>query len=279
MNKNKFTISYILIISLVSVVFLFSCSPPSPEIEIFNSNIDTFVIKENVVAAHRGAWKTLKYPENSISSLQHSIDLKCTYTEFDVRMTLDDSLVINHDNTFQEMFIERTLFSKLREKKLFNGEDLPTLREYLKAVDTTNSKVKFLLEIKPSEIGGRGNMIAEKVYETVQKLNLQNKLYYLSFDYQILKKIIELNPNNFAITLKSSLSLDTMKKDGIRGIDYDWPVLFSNPLLIAEAKEKGLLVGVWTVNKSKEMDFFLQNKVDFITTDEPELLFKRMNEN
>ena len=52
---------------------------------------------KNSVVAHRGAWKQNNFPENSIASLKHAIKLNCTGSEFDVRMTADDSLIVNHD--------------------------------------------------------------------------------------------------------------------------------------------------------------------------------------
>jgi glycerophosphoryl diester phosphodiesterase len=39
-------------------------------------------------------------PENSIASLNQAIISKYAGSEFDVRMTLDDSLIINHDPKF-----------------------------------------------------------------------------------------------------------------------------------------------------------------------------------
>ena len=58
---------------------------------------DSAILSDNIVIAHRGAWKTKNLPENSIASLKNAIALKCAGSEFDVRMTADDSLVIHHD--------------------------------------------------------------------------------------------------------------------------------------------------------------------------------------
>jgi len=51
----------------------------------------------NTVIAHRGAFKKNGFPENSIASLREAIRLGCTGSEFDVRMTADEVLVVNHD--------------------------------------------------------------------------------------------------------------------------------------------------------------------------------------
>ncbi|MDR0724441.1 MAG: glycerophosphodiester phosphodiesterase, partial [Prevotellaceae bacterium] len=40
-------------------------------------------------------------------------------------------------------------------------------------------------------------------------------------------------------------------------------------------QELGLSLNVWTVNSSEAMDLFLNRNVDYITTDEPELLLSK----
>jgi glycerophosphoryl diester phosphodiesterase len=82
----------------------------------------------NPVIAHRGAFKKNNLPENSIAALKQAVLLKCRGSEFDVRMTADDSLIINHDPEFHGMAIEKNSYAFLSGYKLSNGEQLPTLR-------------------------------------------------------------------------------------------------------------------------------------------------------
>jgi glycerophosphoryl diester phosphodiesterase len=49
------------------------------------------------IIAHRGAWKKNNLPENSIAAGQQAIAIKYAGSEFDVRMTTDYSLVVNHN--------------------------------------------------------------------------------------------------------------------------------------------------------------------------------------
>ena len=86
------------------------------------------VFADNIVIAHRGAWKKNNLPENSIASLRQAIALKCTGSEFDIRMTADDSLIINHDTVYNNLPIEKTNYADLAAFKLANGEKLPTLK-------------------------------------------------------------------------------------------------------------------------------------------------------
>ncbi|HSN62326.1 MAG TPA: glycerophosphodiester phosphodiesterase family protein, partial [Ferruginibacter sp.] len=145
---------------------------------------------DNTVVAHRGAFKKNGLPENSIASLKEAIRLKCTGSEFDVRMTADDSLIINHDPHYNKLDIEKTTYNDLLPFKLSNGEKLPTLQEYLSAGLNNNPATRLIVEIKPSEISKeRGKLIAEKVVAQVRAMKAEKLVAYISFDYEMLKHI------------------------------------------------------------------------------------------
>jgi glycerophosphoryl diester phosphodiesterase len=60
--------------------------------------------------------------------------------------------------------------------------------------------------------------------------------------------------------------------DNFFGFDYNFDVLKKNPGWIEEAKSRKLTINVWTVNDKPALEEFLKRDVDFITTNEPELL-------
>lgn len=84
---------------------------------------------KNQVIAHRGAWKKNNFPQNSIASLNEAVKLGCYGSEFDVWMTADNVLVINHDPEFQGLVIEKVNYADLLTKTMSNGEKIPTLEE------------------------------------------------------------------------------------------------------------------------------------------------------
>lgn len=232
---------------------------------------------DNNVVAHRGAWKKNNLPENSIASLKQAIELNCTGSEFDVRMTADDSLVINHDPHYNNLPIENTTYADLIKFKLSNGEKLPTLREYILAGIKNNGSTRLVCEIKPSEISKeRGQIIAIKVVQLVQEIKAQQMVAYISFDYDILKKIMELNPTVSTQYLDGSKSPDQLKADGITGADYYFSAFKNHPEWIESAKKNNITLNAWTVNEAADMDWLIANGFDFITTNEPELLQERI---
>jgi glycerophosphoryl diester phosphodiesterase len=232
------------------------------------------------VIAHRGAWKKNNFPENSIAALKQAIELKCAGSEFDVRMTADDSLVINHDPKYNNLEIERTNYSDLSKYKLSNGEKLPTLREYISAGKENNNLTRLICEIKPSGISkGRGTSIAAKIVCLIQQFNAQEMVVYISFDYDILKEIKKLNSKAFTQYLEDDKSFEQLKKDGISGADYYFTSFKDHPEWIKIAKKNNLTLNAWTVNEAAQMDWLILNGFDFVTTNEPELLFERININ
>ena len=82
------------------------------------------------VIAHRGFWKTEGSAQNSITALEKAAKENLYGSEFDVQITADGKLIVNHDNKFQGYVIGETPYSKLKKIRLSNGEKLPTLKKY-----------------------------------------------------------------------------------------------------------------------------------------------------
>lgn len=230
----------------------------------------------NVVVAHRGAWKALRFPENSVASLKRAVDLQCAGSEFDVHMTADDTLVINHDDYYHELDIETHTFDELRKHSLSNGETLPTLKEYILQGIAQNNGTKIVMEIKPTKVKGRGNIVAKKCYDLVNELNASAWITYISFDLDILTTLVALNKKVKTQYLNGELSPLELKSKGITGLDYHYSVFKKHPEWIKAAKENKMALNTWTVNSAEDMDYFIRNKFDYITTNEPELLFERI---
>ncbi|MEJ7779804.1 MAG: glycerophosphodiester phosphodiesterase family protein [Daejeonella sp.] len=237
---------------------------------------DQFI--RNKVIAHRGAWKNTGAAENSISALDHAVRLGCQGSEFDVHMTADSVLVINHDPTIQGKTIATSSSNELARLKLSSGEFMPTLEAYLKAGLKQNS-TKLVLEIKPTTSRERALQLSKKVVELVQSLKAQAWIDYISFDYNICLEVQRLDPYARVAYLNGDKSPDVLAADKLWGFDYHFSVFKKNEGWIEEAKQKGLTINAWTVNDQETMKWFLDRKIDFITTNEPELLLKMIKTN
>ena len=231
---------------------------------------DEFI--HNKVIAHRGAWKNTGAPENSIAALNHAIAIGCEGSEFDVHMSADSLPLINHDASIQGVSIAKTDAVELLKIKLANGEPLPTLENYLKSGMAQN-KMKLILEIKPSELGKESSIaLTRKVVALVETLRAQAWVDYISFDYDACIEVMKVAPYAKVAYLRGDKTPAELAADHFFGLDYNLNVLQKNPDWIPEAKNKKLTINVWTVNDKPALEEFLNKGVDFITTNEPELL-------
>ena len=88
------------------------------------------------VIAHRGYWKTEGSAQNSISSLRNTYNIGVYGSEFDVHITRDGEVVVFHDDDIDGIKIENANYTDIKDKRLKNGEPIPTLKEYLEAAKT-----------------------------------------------------------------------------------------------------------------------------------------------
>jgi glycerophosphoryl diester phosphodiesterase len=243
--------------------------------ESFRIVQDQFIT--NTVVAHRGAWKHTGAAQNSIAALEDAIRLGCQGSEFDVQMSADSIPVVNHDRTFQGVTVATASAKQLGDLKLSNGEGMPTLEAYIKAGLNQNN-TKLVLEIKSTTSKERALQLTQKVMQVVRKLKAEAWIDYISFDYDICQELNRLDPYARVAYLNGDKSPSVLAANKFWGLDYHFNVLEKNEHWIDEAKQKGLTINAWTVNDEKKLKWFISKDIDFITTDEPELLLKLIKE-
>ncbi|HEY0612157.1 MAG TPA: glycerophosphodiester phosphodiesterase family protein, partial [Chitinophaga sp.] len=172
--------------------------------------------------------------------------------------------------------LEESTLADLQTVSLKNGDRVPTLEEYLET-GMTQQHTRLVLEIKPSRVSKeRGQQLAAECVAIVQRMKAQAWIYYISFDYDILKKVLELDPAAKAAYLNGDKTPEELKKDGIWGLDYNFNLYNKDKQLISKAEKLDITTNIWTVNTAELMEELLQAGVDFITTDEPEMLLEKV---
>ena len=233
------------------------------------------IMAQTKIVAHRGYWKTEpKTAQNSIQSLKNAQNLGVYGAEFDVHMTNDGVLVVNHDNDINKVVIAEVDYKDLKKQKLSNGEKIPTLKEYLKA-GKKNKATRLIFEIKSAKSKELEDILVEKALKMVDLLNLEDQVDYISFSLNVCKTLKKLDPKTRVQYLSGDLSPREIKNLGFDGIDYHYSVfLEKNPTWIKEAKELGLVTNAWTVNSKENFDKLVAQGIDWITTDIPNELNK-----
>lgn len=236
------------------------------------------VVAETKTIAHRGFWRAEGSAQNSIASLEKADAEGCYGSEFDVWLTTDSKLVVNHDATFKGHVMEKSSFAEATAIKLDNGENLPSLEQYLKA--GKKCKTKLILELKAHSTAEKENEAVDKIVAMVKKFGLQKKVEYISFSLNACRQFIKKAPKGTPVYyLNGELSPEQLKEEGFAGMDYHLSVIRDkHPEWTEEAHKLGLKVNCWTIDNAADMLWLIEHGVDFITTDEPAVLQKLLKE-
>ncbi|SIQ26723.1 glycerophosphoryl diester phosphodiesterase [Chryseobacterium sp. RU37D] len=235
--------------------------------------LSTVLMKtQTQVIAHRGYFQSQPpTTENSLKSLENAQNLKIYGSEFDVRMTKDGVLVVNHDEHHAKMEISETDFKELKKVKLSNGENIPRLKDYLEQGQKDKS-LKLIVEIKPDKTKEKEDELTAKTIKMIKDMKLENQSEFISFSLNICKEIKTLEPTFKVQYLKGELSPQQIKDEGLDGIDYHYSIFQKNPTWITDAKALGLITNAWTVDDVGIYEELKQQGIGFVTTNIPDQL-------
>lgn len=279
-NSRLFTISKDGYISLKKNATLTESSPWRFEVTVktkdgektFELVRDDFI--RNKVIAHRGAWKNHDASQNSLKSLKKAIEIGCEGSEFDVWLSSDNKVILSHDPEIGGKKVEETTAGELHKIELKDGDKLPSLEEYIKCIKEQN-KTRLILEVKASQKGKeRSEAVADSAVHIVHRMNAQAWTDYITFSFDAAKRIRELDPTAKILYLEADKTLEELKAERMSGIDYHYSHFLKDTDLAKKAKSMGLLTNAWTVNKVEDMQTMLNQEIDYITTDEPEILLE-----
>ncbi len=220
------------------------------------------------VIAHRGYWDCDGSAQNSITALVKASEAGAYGSEFDVSITADGVPVVNHDDDIQGHVIETSRYAEIKDLKLPNGETLPTLDQYL-AKGKELPTVQLILEIKPHKQKANEDRAVKAIVDLVKKHGLEKRVDYISFSMNICKGLVKEAPGAPVYYLNGDATPAELKKLGMAGFDYHYKVVQKHPEWVKEAHELGMKTNSWTVDDRKVMQWLIDQKVDFITTDKP----------
>lgn len=229
----------------------------------------TAVFAQTQVIAHRGFHATQNSVRNSLSALKHAQDLGAYGSECDINETKDGVLIVVHGPMHGEYRVQETDFATLRAKALENGEVLPTLDEYLEQA-AKNTRTKLIIEIKDHNTPSRETRVVKNILAAVKKYKLVDDVEYIAFRQHVCDELVKYGPKGIKVAyLNGTLTPEYCKDLGYTGIDYNISVMQKNPQWIKQSHDLGLTVNVWTVNDPEQIKWCIDQKVDYITTDNP----------
>jgi len=218
-----------------------------------------------IIIAHRGASEY--EPENTFSSFDKAIELGADMMEFDVRLSLDNKLVVVHDPR-----VNRTTDGKgkVRDKTAREllaldaggGNKIPLVEEIFKRYA---GKIKFVIELKDYNT-------EEPILELIEQYGIIDDVYIVSFSKRILKKIKILEPDittGLIKVLPTNIAKDCKYcgADVIAVLRY-----FINKKLVEKTRKDNLLLFAWTVNDPVQCVQFRKMGIVGVVTNKPDVL-------
>ncbi len=218
---------------------------------------------------HRGA-KGYE-PENTIIAFQKAIDLGCNGIELDVHLSLDNKIMVIHDETIDRTtngkgFVNQMNLSELKTFKIDDNHEIPTLEEVFELV---NNNIFINIELKSYET-------VEKVIELIEKYVQEKNWSYndfliSSFDWNALQQIRFLNDNvQIGVLTATDLDLAFAFAKFIKAKTINPYFHLLNEENVAKMQEKGFEIHTWTVNEIEDIQKMKALKVDAIISDFPD---------
>ena len=232
---------------------------------------------KTAIVAHRGFWncEAAGYMENTIASLKAAQDNGLWGSEFDIHLTSDDVVLVNHNDNIQGVKIADNPLSVFKAMTHKNGEHPSTLDEYLTQGEKCATTV-LVIELKPQKGVDREDLLWQKTVEALKAHQLYDpkRVAFISFSHHICQKIAAEAPQFINQYLEGDIAPDVLATEGINGIDYEQKVFIENPDYVQAAHDKGMTVNAWTVNKDHNMRSLIYLGIDALTTNEPLLARK-----
>ena len=237
--------------------------------------------KGTAIVAHRGYWNCEEagYAKNSIASLKCAQQAGVWGSEFDVRITSDNVVLVFHDSKIDGKRIEHHPYSEFKDHRLKNGELIPTLDQYLEQAKKS-PKTVMVFELKKLKSQEAEDRMVEISLQKLKEHGLLSpeRVVFISFSKHICKSIASQLPDFTVQYLNGDLKPKAVLEEGINGIDYNHTILKTNRRWVANAHKLGMSTNAWTTNTENEIVPMLKLKINMITTDEPILARQIMKE-
>lgn len=233
------------------------------------------------VWAHRGA--SAYAPENTLPAFLLAVELGSDGVELDVHLTKDGIPVVIHDETIDRVsdgtgFVRDYSLEEL--KKINFAKNFPaygnvrisTLEEVYCALHQVDILIN--LELKNHHHFYHG--LEEKVLELAQKYNLEDRIWYSSFNHVSMAYIKKLKQDTKVAFLHRDSIIDIAGYAVKNHADAVHPELANIKYsgYLHECKRNAIEVHVWTVNKEEEITILAELGVEAVITNYPDRAVK-----
>jgi glycerophosphoryl diester phosphodiesterase len=299
-KRKKLTLFFVALFFLVVILFLYfhySIGPIRETKPFFEGD-------RPLVIAHQGG--ELLAPSNTIIAFDQAYKMGVDVLEFDIHMTSDGYLVAIHDATVDRTTngsgrVDSYTLSDLQKLdagyffKDLNGEfSYRGKGAYIPSVEEIFERypdIRMNIEIKDSYPKNQPSQIEESFWKLIQKYNMEDKVLVASFSQDIINRFNEITGGKVAVSAprEETKSFVITHKSFLNGLYKPTTDAFQIPMensglnltdkkLIKGAHKLNMDVHYWTIDDPVNMRMLLENGVDGIITNRPDILIELMKE-
>ena len=252
--------------------------------------------------AHRGGAQLM--PENTLAAFADALARGCDGVELDVQLTRDGVVVVHHDDRLMAdvarkdgMWLDRPgprigdlTFDELRSFDVGTArpnsgyalahpllklvaEHVPRLDAVVDLARAVDRRFRLFVELKVAD-GADPEALADGAYEVIAARDSLDDVIFVGFDWRALARIRARDAGAACWFTTDKLKGDVRPVVQIIAAagGQGWFPHFADatPQNVAYARERGLKVGAWTVNRCDDMQRL--KGLDALCTDRPDLL-------
>lgn len=248
------------------------------------------------VQGHRGMRGL--FPENTLPGFQAAIDAGVDSIECDILATSDEILVVHHDYTIDELLVRSLTLDEIKQydcgkanpefpqQKSMPNTTVPTLDELLDLISL--SSIRLNIEIKRDarhpDWTLEPHILAQKVLAAVKTKKLEKRVYYSSFDVEVLRAIREIDATASIGLIFGSWEIFEIPEKILECAKTLRVAVFSpkesylkNSEQVKSWQKMGFRVIPWTVNNPSRWQELIAIGVDGIITDYPKSLLEYLS--
>lgn len=201
--------------------------------------------------AHRGA--SALAPENTMAAIRLAIEHKADGIEFDVFQHNDEFILIHdrwlHRTTDGNGHIHSITMQELRQLDAGEGQHIPTLGE---AIQCIGNQCQINIEMKGID---DVELLLSYVEAACNQFKIPpTNILFSSFDHHLLKHLRALRTDARIAALTASKPIDYAAFAAELNAEFiNADVTFLDQSFVEDAKNRGLKIGVYTVDQPEEL--------------------------